>query len=155
MAGTEAHNPDKTYIRDVKQQVAQVRAAYWSERISAASSVSEAVHHELAQVAIVYRDALVDFRREKTLRPPWDERGLDWIMEYVDETVAVPEPTAGFTSSRQHRQVPAITQIDHRRIYRLTKELDQVYHDLGLGPEVNPDERPTGKIPYDGEAGDE
>jgi hypothetical protein len=147
MAATETKSTDKSEIRAIKSAVRGMRQKFWNEKLTS-GGVSQKTQRQLAAWAIVYRDALVDFRGEKTLRPAWNERELDWVMNYVDQTVRVPESSPGLTSGGRSDEIPAITQVDPRRLYRLTKELDQVYHDLGLGPEVDDGDRPIGIIPY-------
>jgi hypothetical protein len=98
--------------------------------------VSDRSKIRAGEVAVDYRDVLIDYKPQ-VATPPWDERELDWIMDYVGRhtTVKVDSPGVGRGTVEQSK--PAITQIDARKLYELTKRLDQIWRELGFGADVD------------------
>lgn len=148
----DTSTPEST-LAEARERVQRVREQYWQERIQL-GYVREETKRKLAAVALTYRDLLVDYRDEEHLQPPWSERGVDWVLEYVDDTVEREVESAGRSGGTRTEEVPAIVAVDHRRLYQLTKRLDKIWRDLGLGADLQADTRPVAEIPYDEEEGE-
>lgn len=136
---------DREEILAYRNQVRAIRRQYWEERVTH-GEISRSTRRRLAAAAISYRDALIDYRDEAALNPPWEERELDWIMQYVDQEVEINQESPGRSSANAGETVPAVLEIDHRKIYQLTKSLDHVAKELGFAAPAEPDDRPKGKI---------
>lgn len=111
----------------------------------------------LAQAAEQYRGTLREYRDENVLSPPWDERNLDWIADYIGETVSVEVKAPGMTSNTKTEQRPAILTVNPERIKRLTHRLDDVRKELGFAARPSMSEAGVRDNPVDprGERRDE
>jgi hypothetical protein len=91
---------------------------------------------QAAEVALDYRDLLVDYREDVTT-PPWEDRELDWIVDLVGEQIEQEVTESGLGRGAEVIQRPKFVEVDSGRLYRLTKKFDQIWRELGFGSEVS------------------
>lgn len=124
----EALQRSRERARDVRRQIVQ--------ELTNPSGVTDRTKIRAAQIAIDYRDVLVDYR-EELAAPPWDERELDWIMELVGETTTREQPQPGVAGGTEIIDRPAFADLNAVRLYQLTKKFDQIWRELGFGAETD------------------
>jgi len=88
---------------------------------------------EVAAALSDYRDVLEDYRDERSLRTPWDERDVDWIDAALAETTTIEQSVTHHNpaASRQS-EVPFAATVDARELLNLGKELDAIAKELGF-----------------------
>jgi len=126
---------DNEALQVARERARQVRREMVRE-MTQDGAVSDQTKLRAGAVAIDYRDVLIDYRPEVTT-PPWDERNLDWITELVGEQLTVKSAAPGVGRGTVEETKPALTQVDERRLYDLTKRLDQIWRELGFGAEID------------------
>lgn len=131
---TERPN-DNEALQESRERAREVRRKFvreWNRH----GSVSDAAKVQAAEVAIDYRDVLIDYREQVTT-PEWDQRDLDWIADKVGKTVTRDVNRPGLGRGTEIVERPAFVDVDARRLYQLTKRYDQVWRELGFGADVN------------------
>lgn len=145
MSEAESSAP-KRMIYDTQNHVKRLRNEFWQQYLQGEGNISEELQADLVSAALTYRDVLIDYRDYDELNPPWRERDLDWIVEAADEYVQGVRMAPGRSKSAKASPKARLLEEDPRRIYRFTKKLDQVAHELGFAAPPTKNRRPKGRI---------
>jgi len=136
---------DNDALLEARERAREVRRQFvreWNRH----GSVSDESKVTAAEVAIDYRDVLIDYR-EEVATPPWDERDLDWIVELIGETVERERQRSGLGRGVKTERRPAFVDVNAIRLYQLTKKFDQIWRELGFGAETDPGNNTLYMIP--------
>jgi len=134
-SGDSTNHEFESVIAGTYRRVLAARQAYREAQL--ADRVTGRHIKDLAVTAEQYRTVLYEFRDEDALDPEWDERDLDWLDDYLGETVEVEVPGPGMTRNTQTESIPAIQTVDPERIVELTRNLDDVRRELGFAANVD------------------
>jgi len=137
---------DAEALRDIREEARQARLRFHRERLRN-GQVSDNLKIALTEVAIAYRDLLIDYRDDDVFRPPWDDRDIDWVADLMDERVARRQERAGRGRGAESVEMPACVDVSGRKLYKLLKEFDQMWRQLGLGLPIEEREGPGGMVP--------
>jgi len=137
---------DAEALRDIREEARQARLRFHRERLRN-GQVSDNLKIALTEVAIAYRDLLIDYRDDGVYRPPWEDRDIDWVAGLMDERVVRRQERAGRGRGAESVEMPACVEVSGRSLYELLKEYDQMWRQLGLGLPIEEREGPGGMVP--------
>jgi len=146
-AERDAQLPDDAEaLRDIREEARQARIQFHRERLHN-GQISDDLKITLTEVAIAYRDLLIDYRDDDVYRPPWEDRDIDWVAGLMDERVVRRQERAGRGRGAESVGMPACVEVSGRKLYELLKEYDQMWRQLGLGLPIEEREGPGGMVP--------
>jgi len=137
---------DAEALGEIREQAREVRRQFHRERLHH-GGVSDDLKITMTEVAIAYRDVLIDYRDDDVYRPSWGERDIDWVVGLLDETVTVERERPGRGRGAKRAEVPKAVTADEHELYVLLKEYDQMWRQLGLGLPLDEREGPGGMVP--------
>jgi len=137
---------DAEALRDIRDEARQARIKFHRERLHD-GQISDDLKITLTEVAIAYRDLLIDYRDDDVYRPPWEDRDIDWVAGLMDERVDRRQESAGRGRGAESVSMPACVDVSGRDLYELLKEYDQMWRQLGLGLPIEEREGPGGMVP--------
>jgi len=125
---------DKRLIREAKEEAFHARRQLRRER----PNPSLAAKRDLAAAADDYRDQLLDYKDERALETPWNERDydIDILPRLLKETTTVTQSLNRRGSPSTTREVPKVAKIDGQRLISISKELDKIAAELGFAPDA-------------------
>jgi hypothetical protein len=131
---------DAEALRDIREQAREVRRQYHNQKIRD-GSVTDDLRTSMAEVAIAYRDLLIDYRDEDAYEPEWGERSVDWIVGLLNEQVTRRQPRPGRGRGAETTTVPKAVVVPAKDLYDVLKEMDEMWRQLGLGLSVESSHR--------------
>lgn len=143
---------DNEALQNARERAREVRRQFvreWNQT----TTVSDQTKIKAAEVAVDYRDILIDYREEVST-PAWDERELDWVVDLVGEEVIRETERPGLGRGTEADPQPAFVDVNPVRLYQLLKKFDQIWRELGFGAETEQN-NPLYKVPDGSEVGNE
>lgn len=121
---------DRKLIREAKEEAYHARRALRR----GLPNPSGGQKRQLAEALADYRDVLWEFRDERALEEPWDERdvNVDVVDTLLTETTTVERTLNRRGSPTEEIQVPLVEQVDSQLLLQIGKELDSIAKELGF-----------------------
>lgn len=122
---SESTNPGKI-INQARHRCHQTRSRYWAESVTG-TEISQETHLALAQRVLRYYDALHEYRDDVDDMPDVDE-----IVSKTGRTTEVVTKSGrrGWDNKLTTKEVPAVLDIGPERLVKISKQLDDVAHQL-------------------------
>jgi hypothetical protein len=126
----DADTADRRLIREAKEEAWHQRRKLRREMPHPSGETKRQVACALAD----YRDLLCDYRDERALQTPWDERtpNPDDVDRLLRETTTIEEPVAYRKSATRTREVPLAHEVDADWLLDVADELDAIAKELGF-----------------------
>lgn len=126
----DADTADRRLIREAKEEAWHQRRKLRREMPHPSGETKREVACALAD----YRDLLCDYRDERALQTPWDERtpNPDDVDRLLRETTTIEEPVAYRKSATRTREVPLAHEVGADWLLDVADELDAIAKELGF-----------------------
>lgn len=107
--------------------------------------VSRETREELGRAALAWRERLLNFRDDPSLREPWEERGVDWIADLAEETRLVETSLPRSNGNARMVRRSALSEAPAEALAETIQELMQIGRELGFEAPTKKS-RPRGRI---------
>lgn len=124
------HAGDKKRIEEASARVIMALEDFNDER----PDISRHTKKEFAKLLATYRNFLYQYRNERVLEPPWDERpvDVDLIQELLNHKKMVDVPLDRRGAAANTKPVTAVEMVEPQLLVEIANELNDIRKELGF-----------------------